>query len=63
MTELELLRIEGLRNSDVSLSPLIGLEGGVRPILTSLHKDSRPVPYAEQRARHSARAAARLALK
>lgn len=38
-------------------------KGAGRLIRTSLHKDSRPVPYAAQRPRHSARAAVRLALK
>ena len=37
--------------------------GGVRPIRTGLWKDGDAVPYAARRPRHSARAAARLALK
>ena len=39
------------------------IKGGVRQTLTSLSKDSDAAPYAAQRLRHSARAAARLALK
>lgn len=38
-------------------------EGGGRLIRTSLHLDSEAAPYPAQRVRHSARAAARLALK
>jgi uncharacterized Ntn-hydrolase superfamily protein len=39
------------------------LEGGVRPIRTSLSKDRIAAAYAPQRPRHSVRAAARFFLK